>query len=227
METQEELLVRKKNIIKNDNKLNNILKQLTPILDNIVEKKKECLIAKDFRNYDNKYALQVATKLNSILRKKGILLEKDANIIYTDYEYTHEKIGEIYELMSIINNDYDIPFIMDKQTICAYLRITIANYQLFLDNALYDLEIQNEFQSLENMLISLYQQSAENNIKNASAVKYRLGLKGKYGGNEIEEHQPIEQNVIIGNFSENEIKSRLAKDYNFLLLETKDKKDKK
>lgn len=212
-------------IIADENTLDDVLDKLQPVFEKIEQDKLRCEERKDYRNYDSKYAVMISAKLNAILRKKQTLFVTQADMIYNDINYLHQKISEIYDLVACITIDNCIPFIIDKQTICAYMRVGVDYYQLLLNDATYEMNIRNEMKSLEDMLLSMYQQSAENNLRNFSAVKYRLGLKSQYGGNEVEEHEKLSAQIINGSFNESEVKAKLKRDYNFELEAPKEKKE--
>ena len=164
------------------------------------------------RDYSNRATMKILTHL----RKKIPMDYKDANLLYSDTEYLHQKCCEIMDLISTLNDEYEVNFIIDKQTVCAFLRISVADYQYFLNNYSFP-EMQIEFQNIEDMLISIYQQSAETGTRNLNAVLKRLQSKGKYGGHDVEyeSSKKSNNNAIDISYDEKDTQKKLDAKYNW------------
>lgn len=167
-------------------------------------------------NYDSKATQKVSSKLNAILRKERILTQSQAIERYNNVDLLHEKMCDIYDLVDYINNFGDVIYIIDKQTVSAYLNINVATYEFLRLDCTVDENIRMEFQNMEEMLISSIQQGSETKIRDNNATQRRLSLKGEYGGNGIDMSNKHASKIVIdGIIDENGLRKKLENQYNF------------
>lgn len=164
------------------------------------------------KNPSATYIQLIATKLKVILANpvdNPIMTIDSARNYYFGEENglknTQKKYIEILGLQDYIVEETGLPFVYDKFLILKMLQITLNTYNEFVDIATYettinDEDIRNIFADIDTMILSERNSSAENGLKNATAVdrfnRYQRN-DGGYGivGSEKVDNQ--QKNIII------------------------------
>lgn len=145
------------------------------------------------------YYERAVNKLMAMFSKNGIpYSSEEANEIYGNIKYLERKYNTFIELIDWVNQN-GLSVCPDRIMFCAYMRITIDQYQDFLKYT-NDEKIGNVFKSIENYIITLRLNAGEIGTRNSSAIKTNVSYD-KVGNNlsPKDSGQTINKNLIITN----------------------------
>lgn len=192
---------------------NYIKKELTDLEKSIVRDKEESAMLKLKLN-EAKYTQQVSAKLNLVLRSQKTLTLPEALSKYTA-NVLRKKFIEILKIIDYINSNLCI-YVIDKITVCTFLRITLETYQFMLTDVSVDSQTAEMMKEIENYLIQQAQQSTELKLRQDKSVERRMGMSGDYGGNDLKFGKNATQKVIDAETNRADLKKKLATSYNFI-----------
>lgn len=155
---------------------------------------------------------------------KEVLTYDEAIIKYSNLAIATQEKKYVMDLLYYINTEKMFEFQIDKKLFCKLLGIEIETYSWLLSIS-NTYASQPVFQDIEEFLISLKQNSAETNSRNANAIDRNLRTNSKFNGHDVVISNKKEEktsNVII-NYSDNkEVRKSLAKfDFKALGLDNK------
>lgn len=191
---------------------------LKPILETISNEKLELINRnKPIIISDNKYHHRLFYAIVMFCRENRELLDNNEALDkYSKLENAKSEYLYIIKLMYYINTEYRIEFQLDKKLICMLLGINIDSYNwLSSKDNTFDSNII--FKDIEELLISIKQNSAELSTRNAVAVEKHLTSKAEYGGHSV---SYAEKQIITSKPREIDYKDREAvrknlKNYDF------------
>lgn len=165
----------------------------------------------------------VATRLRIAFQRQIQLDEKESLVYYNAHiEQLRERIDIFYYILEYLN-DIDITYIPDKLTTCSFFRVSADTFDFLLKDAQVDVDVQKEFNAINEFILSLTQIGLETGALNNYAWN-RLQLKNKYGGHEIAKPETSDSKTTL--VISGDIQRKLANDYDFTkMIEEKEKKE--
>lgn len=150
---------------------------------------------------------------------RTMLQEQEAIQKYSNRAIATQEKNYIMDLMTYINVENLFEFQIDKKLFCKLLGIEVQTYQFLLKEKTFP--SNPVFEDIEEFLISVKQNAAETNSRNASAIAKNLTTDSKFNGHDVtyadkrEEKKP----AVVINYSDNaSVKKSLSK-FNFDTLE--------
>lgn len=180
----------------------------------MIENKKQILLNNRQKANDTQfYNIIFYTIYNYCELYKESLTYDEAIIKYSNLAVASQEKKYIMDLLYYINSEKMFEFQIDKKLFCKLLGIEIETFSWLLStNNTYS--SRPVFQDIEEFLISLKQNSAETNSRNANAVDRNLRTDSKFNGHDVvisNKREEKTSNVII-NYSDNkEVRKSLAK----------------
>lgn len=195
-------------------------KALSPVLERI-DRKKQALIESRCKVNDTQfYSAVFWTIYNFAENHRKLLTEDEAVLKYSNATITTQEKNYIMDLMVFINSENFFEFQIDKKLFCKLLGIEVGTYNFLLANNTYP--SHPVFEDIEELLISLKQNSAETNSRNASAIERNLKTDAKFNGHEVTyvDKKDVKRNAVVINYSDKiEVKKALKK-FDFSAIES-------
>lgn len=200
-------------------------KALSPVLEKI-DRKKQALIESRCKVNDAQfYSAVFWTIYNFAENHRKLLSEDEAVLKYSNATITIQEKNYIMDLMVFINSENFFEFQIDKKLFCKLLGIEVGTYNFLLANNTYP--SHPVFEDIEELLISLKQNSAETNSRNASAIERNLKTDAKFNGHEVTyvDKKDVKRNAVVINYSDNSEVKKALKKFDFSAIESGSKSE--
>lgn len=196
-------------------------KALSPVLEKI-DRKKQALIESRCKVNDTQfYSAVFWTIYNFAENHRKLLTEDEAVLKYSNAAITIQEKNYIMDLMVFINSENFFEFQIDKKLFCKLLGIEVGTYNFLLSNNTYP--SHPVFEDIEELLISLKQNSAETNSRNASAIERNLKTDAKFNGHEVtyvDNKKDGNSKALVINYSDNREVKKALKKFDFSAIES-------
>lgn len=199
-------------MMKKDNLFYEVLKEELDIVLKAITEERDTLLAKTkpIDRPDTKYANRITSCIIYYSNKNRRYDDIDLATYYRVEENAQWEIDQILDVNYHINCRYGVDYALTKKIVCCMLGLSIDQYQMLLSSSF---ESSKVFRNIEEYLIAIRQEGAENFTRNAIAVETNLKTKGQFGGFNVEVKTPKEKTTVLkfdpSTASLEEIKQRL------------------
>lgn len=180
----------------------------------MIETKKQILMNNRQKATDTQfYNILFYTIYNYAEKYKQKYTYDEAIAKYANLNAITQEKNYIMDMLYYINSEKMFDFQIDKKMFCKLLGIEIETYNWLLSTS-NTYASRPVFQDIEEFLISLKQNSAEINSRNANAVDRNLRTDSKFNGHDVisAKNKDDASTKVVINYSDNkEVRKSLAK----------------
>lgn len=182
--------------MKRDNEFYEVLEEeLDDVLEKIVEERETLLSkSKPIDRPDTKYANRITSCIMYFSNKHRRYTEDELAGYYKDEENAQWEIDRIFDINYFINCKKGVDYALSKKIVCSMLGLSIEQYQMLLQNYT---DVSKVLQNIEEYLIAIRQEGAENFTRNSIAIDTNLKTKGQFGGFDVEAKTSKDKSITL------------------------------